>query len=122
MFILKVSYRYMVFVLMFLWPTYIQHGPHFLLPMGPWAPSFQKLGRTLTSHYNSFYKLNHLILILEYIMWPCSVTPKPILCLVLLQLTACKWCNNWDKHHMFKVSSNHTLECYQKTSLNDSEF
>jgi len=31
----------------FLWPTYIQHGPHFLLPMDPWAPSFQKLGRTL---------------------------------------------------------------------------
>jgi len=23
------------FVLIFLWPTHIQHGPHFLLPMGP---------------------------------------------------------------------------------------
>ena len=27
--------------------NYIQHGPYFWLPMGPWAPSFQKLGRTL---------------------------------------------------------------------------
>jgi len=45
--IFKVSYRYSFCFEKYLWPTYIQHGPYTLFPMGPWAPTFQKLCRKL---------------------------------------------------------------------------
>jgi len=41
------SYRYSFWFEKYLWPSYIQHDRHFLFPMGPWDPTFQKLGRTL---------------------------------------------------------------------------
>mgnify|MGYP007133240854 CR=1 FL=1 len=52
--ILKVSYRYSLCLEKYLWPTYIQHGSHFLFPMGTWAPTFQKLGRPLCVYLLAF--------------------------------------------------------------------
>ena len=36
--------------MIFLWPTYIQHGPYFWLPMGPWPLLF----RSCAEHFHCF--------------------------------------------------------------------